>query len=71
MGPDGAVPPAGKAVFHGFISGIDFHGATSMVRVRLEGGEHTVSSRVLGTPPTTVRPGERVSVTVHRLVTTL
>lgn len=71
VGPDGAVPPGGKAVFHGFIIGIDFHGATSMVKVRLEGSEHTVSSRVLGTPPTTVRPGERVSVTVHRLVTTL
>ena len=69
--PEGGAPGDALAVLNGWVEGIDFHGATSDVRVRLHGSDPVVTVRVLGSAGSVVRFGERVSVAVHRFFTTL
>lgn len=69
--PEDAAPGNALAVLGGWVEGIDFHGATSDVRIRLHGSDHVVNVRVLGSAGTTVTYGKRVSVAVHRFFTTL
>ncbi|MEY4392198.1 MAG: hypothetical protein RLZZ544_907 [Actinomycetota bacterium] len=68
---EGAAPGDALAVLNGWVEGVDFHGATSDVRIRLHGSDHVVIARVLGSTGSVVRFGERVSVAVHRFFTTL
>lgn len=71
VSPVGSEPLPGEMQFDGQVTAIEFHGATTTVRVRRIDNDTSVSVRMLQSAESSVTTGDSVVVTVHRFITAL